>query len=127
MARLGGTYAVFGTTTETYGIVTNVEKSTTVEENPLPRGDGEIYAVEQFKRVTSYSGTLRLIASGGPDFDDVGSGSTFSCPDLGDSIYIKTLTQTKTGEDWQEYQFEGTAWPYLGSLSTTTSTTTAAA
>jgi len=126
MARLGGTYAVFGTSDESYGIVTNVEKSTTVEENPLPRGDGEIYAVQQFKKTVAYSGTLRLVAAGGPDADDVGSGSTFACPDLGDAIYIKTITQTKTGEDWQEYQFEGTAWPYLGTLSTTTTSTTTA-
>jgi hypothetical protein len=122
MARLGGTYAIFGTNNEAYGIVTNVEKTKTVEENPLPRGDGEIYAVEQFKQVVAYTGTMRFTAAGGFDHSDVGSGSVFSCPDLGDNIYIKSVTQTKTGEDWEEYAFEGTNWPWLGSLSTTTTT-----
>jgi len=120
MARLGGTYAVFGTNDETYGIISNVEKNTSVEENELPRGDGEVYAVEQFKKVVSYSGTLRMIAVGGFDAGDVGSGSTFDCPDLGDALYIKSVTETKTGADWKEYAFEGTNWPYLGTLSTTT-------
>ena len=123
MARLGGTYAVFGTNGETYGIIRNVEKTKTVEENPLPRGDGEVYAVEQFKIINAYSGELVLIAAGGPGFDDVGSGSTFNCPELGTAIYLKSLTQTKTAEDWQTYAFEGTDWPYLGTLSTTTTTT----
>jgi hypothetical protein len=124
MARLGGTFAVFGTDGETYGIVRSVEKNKTVEENPLPRGDGEVYAVEQFKEIFAYSGELVLIASGGPDFTDVGSGATFACPELDDAIYMKSLTLTETAEDWATYAFEGTSWPYLGTLVTTTTTTT---
>ena len=120
MPRLGGTYAVFGTNDESYGIVKNVDKNKTVEENELPRGDGEVYAVEQFKSKFEYSGELVLVAAGGFDFDDVGSGVVFECPDLGDDIYMKSLVQTKTGEDWSSWRFEGSTWPYLGTLTTTT-------
>ena len=120
MARLGGTYAVFGTNDESYGIIKNVDKNKTVEENELPRGDGEVYAVEQFKQKFEYSGELVLIATGGFDFSDVGSGDVFACPDLGDDIYMKSLVQTKTGEDWSSWRFEGSNWPYLGTLTTTT-------
>ena len=120
MARLGGAYAVFGTTDESYGIIRNVEKNKTVEENELPRGDGEVYAVEQYKAKFEYSGEYVAVAAGGLDYDDVGSGSVVSCPELDDSIYIREFAEVQTAEDWKVFRFTGSSWPHLGTLTTTT-------
>jgi len=116
MARIGGTGPVYGTSDKTYGIFESHDKATSVEEIELQRGDGEIYAVEQTAKREAYTFEYTYVTSGGPDEDDVGSGTAIDMPETGETAYIKTITGRRQKGNFRVVSGEATDWPYLNAL-----------
>lgn len=112
--RIGITGPVFGTSTETYGIVETEEKTTEVEEQELSGGDGDIVGVDQYSKRVRVTGEYTYRAAGGPDEDDVQSGSTITTPETSTSIYIRSITDRYSkAPGYRTIAFEGTEWPDL--------------
>jgi len=120
MARIGGAGPIFGTTDKTYGIFQSVDEATAVEEFPVPRGDGEVYAVEQFGKTIAYSFEYTYITTGGPDEDDVGTGVAVTLTNpkgVEKTAYVKSITDRASIGAMVVVSGEATNWPFLDTLS----------
>jgi len=112
--RIGISGPVFGTSTESYGIIENEEKTTEVQESEIIGGDGDIVGVDQYGKKVNVSFDFTYRASGGVTHTDVGSGSTIASPETATSIYVRSVSETfSKAPGYQTIRCEGSSWPDL--------------
>lgn len=112
--RIGIAGPVFGTGTHAWGIIENEEKTTEVQESKLTDGDGDIIAVDQYSKEILVSFEFTFRGAGGPDEDDVGSGSTITSPETSTAIYVRSVTETRPkAPGYQTLRVEGSSWPEM--------------
>jgi len=112
--RIGITGPVFGTSTQAWGLIENEEITTEVQESEITGGNGDIVGVDQYGKKTTVSLEYTFRATGGPDADDVGSGSTVTSPETSTAFYVRSASETRPkAPGYKTLRCEGTSWPDL--------------
>lgn len=112
--RIGIAGPVFGTGTQSWGIIENEEKTTEVQESKLTDGDGDIIAVDQYSKEILVSFEYTYRDTGGPDETAVGSGNTIASPETATDIYVRSATETRPkAPGYKTLRIEGSSWPEM--------------